>query len=116
VHVVSACVPYSGDEMQRLRAELPAEFHDLIDPFAPAHDHITSARVILAGSNIEVIGHEVTGDPSNAILDVADQEHADLIVVGARGLSALQRFTRGSVSTRVAHHSKCDVLIVEHDD
>ena len=46
----------------------------------------------------------------------ADRVDADLIVVGARGLSALRRFVRGSVSTRVAHHSTRDVLIVEHDD
>ncbi|MFT4866023.1 MAG: nucleotide-binding universal stress UspA family protein, partial [Ilumatobacter sp.] len=59
--------------------------------------------------------HERTGDPADEILGVAELVNADLIVVGARGLGAIERFIRGSVSTRIAHHSPCDVLIVEHN-
>lgn len=64
---------------------------------------------------IEVDEHEVGGDAALGILDVAEKVGADLIVVGARGRGAVARFVRGSVSTRVAHHSPCDVLVVEHD-
>lgn len=116
VHVVSACTPMSPTDMQRLEAELPDEFHSLINPRLDAYNHLRLATKELVDVGVTPVEHALDGDPSNAILDVADNQSADLIVVGARGLGALARFVRGSVSTRVAHHSTCDVLIVEHDD
>ena len=65
---------------------------------------------------ITPIRHESSHGAAEAILDVATEVDADLIIVGARGLGALGRFIRGSVSTKVAHHAPCNVLIVEHDD
>lgn len=51
-------------------------------------------------------------DPAEAILEVANQVNADLIVVGNRGLSGIRRFLLGSVSTKVSAHAPCSVLIV----
>jgi nucleotide-binding universal stress UspA family protein len=51
-------------------------------------------------------------DPAQAILDVADEQGADLIVVGSRGLSGIQRFLLGSVSQKVSAHARCNVMIV----
>lgn len=116
IHVVSACVPIPIDEMNRIEAELPKEFHELLSPVLVAQDRVNEAEAELSRHGVEAIHHEVTGDPSNAILEVADAVDADLVVVGARGLGALARFLRGSVSTRVAHHSRCDVLVVEHNE
>ena len=56
---------------------------------------------------------EVAESAEQAILDSADEEGADLIVLGSRGLGAVQRFLLGSVSDRVAHHAKCAVLILK---
>jgi len=114
VHVVAACTPISVVELEEIESSLPAEFHSLINPHVAAVDRFEEARTALLGTGVDVVEHERNGDPSSAILDTADEVGADLIVVGARGLGALQRFIRGSVSTRVAHHSKCDVLVVEH--
>ena len=50
------------------------------------------------------------GDPAEAILEVAEEKQVDLIVVGTRGLSALERFFLGSVAERVARHAPCPVL------
>jgi nucleotide-binding universal stress UspA family protein len=52
------------------------------------------------------------GDPAEMILTFAEELDADLIVLGSRGLSATQRFLVGSVSTRVATHARCAVLVV----
>ena len=114
IHVVSAVVPYSAYQVGQSVEHLPPEFRDMINPQLVAQDCVEGARTVLAPTGIDVVGHPVTGDPSNAILDVAKSVDADLIVVGARGLGAVARFLRGSVSTRIAHHSPCDVLIVEH--
>ena len=114
IHVVAACAPISVVELERIEAELPEEFRSLVSPHLTAIDRFSEARNALIGTGIDVIEHERDGDPSSVILDIADEVGADLIVIGARGLGALQRFVRGSVSTRVAHHSSCDVLVVEH--
>jgi nucleotide-binding universal stress UspA family protein len=52
------------------------------------------------------------GRPADEIITVARQKQADLIVMGAQGLGAVGRFFLGSVSTKVAQHSSCSVLVV----
>ena len=52
------------------------------------------------------------GHPADAIIDVAEEKGADLIVIGHQGLRGAQRFLLGSVSTKVSHHAPCSVLIV----
>jgi len=52
------------------------------------------------------------GDPANEILDAAEDDKADLIVLGARGLSAIPRFLLGSVSDYVCRHAPQSVLVV----
>src|SRR5699024_4780132 len=53
------------------------------------------------------------GSPKVAIAkEIAPEKDADLIIVGATGLSAVERFLIGSVSESVARYAKCDVLIV----
>lgn len=62
------------------------------------------------GVEAEVSASEA--DPAEAILDLAAKVDADLIVVGSRGLSGIQRFLMGSVSAKVSEHAGCSVLIV----
>jgi nucleotide-binding universal stress UspA family protein/nitrite reductase/ring-hydroxylating ferredoxin subunit len=52
------------------------------------------------------------GDPASVILDVADEEEIDLIVLGDRGMGETRRVFLGGVSDRVSHYSPCDLLIV----
>lgn len=52
------------------------------------------------------------GYTADVILDAAESDGVDLIVVGRRGISAVERFLMGSVSSSVIGHSKCDVLVV----
>ena len=52
------------------------------------------------------------GRPAEEIIKAAAAQHADLIVMGAKGLGAIARFLLGSVSTRVVQHSSCSVLVV----
>lgn len=47
--------------------------------------------------------------------DIAKKYDIDLIVCGATGLNAVERFLIGSVSENIARHSKVDVLIVRND-
>lgn len=52
------------------------------------------------------------GHPVDHIVNLAEKEKTDLIVMGSRGLGGLQSFLLGSVSDRVLHHAHCPVLIV----
>jgi nucleotide-binding universal stress UspA family protein len=52
------------------------------------------------------------GDAADAIIDVAEEQAADLIVVGNKGLTGAKRFLLGSVPKKVSHHAPCSVLIV----
>lgn len=52
------------------------------------------------------------GHAAEQILCVADTIEADLVVMGHRGLGGFQSLLLGSVSTRVAHHAACPVLVM----
>lgn len=47
--------------------------------------------------------------------DIAQRIHADLIICGATGLNAVERFLIGSVSEHIVRSAKCDVLVVRTD-
>jgi nucleotide-binding universal stress UspA family protein len=65
-----------------------------------------------AGVGPTITEHLVTGDPADQILTAAENLDADLIILGSRGLNAVQRFLLGSVSTKVTTHAPCAVLVV----
>jgi nucleotide-binding universal stress UspA family protein len=52
------------------------------------------------------------GDPADAILRVAEEHDADLIIIGSKGMQGAKRFLLGSVPNKVSHHASCNVLIV----
>jgi nucleotide-binding universal stress UspA family protein len=62
------------------------------------------------GVPVETFARE--GDPADAILDVAEERSADLVVVGNTGMTGAKRFLLGSVPNKVSHHAPCSVLII----
>ena len=86
-----------------------------IDPWddAAVHaDELIEARKILreAGFDAELL--EPSGDPAKTIERIAAEGGFDTVVVGSRGLGALDRVLQGSVSEHVAVHSEATVMIV----
>ena len=67
-------------------------------------------RLIKAGFTAEPL--RPLGKPAEEIMRVASKHQADLIVMGAKGLGAVDRFLLGSVSARVVQHANCAVLVV----
>ena len=63
-------------------------------------------------AKIDVVTHPREGDPADAILDVAEEEKAGLIIVGNKGMTGAKRFLLGSVPNKVSHHAPCSVLII----
>ena len=52
------------------------------------------------------------GSPAKVILEVAEEENIDLIVMGSSGKSGFDRFIMGSVADKVVNSAKCAVLVV----
>jgi nucleotide-binding universal stress UspA family protein len=50
--------------------------------------------------------------PAEALITVAEEQDADLVVVGDQGMSSTSRLLVGSVPNKVSHHAPCSVLIV----
>ena len=53
-----------------------------------------------------------TGDAASEILRIADQEHADLIVIASHGLKGWRRLVHGSVAEKVVRQAACPVLTI----
>jgi nucleotide-binding universal stress UspA family protein len=70
----------------------------------------TLRRIRTAG--VDVTCHARAGNAGDVLVDVADEEGAELLVVGNRGMSGFSRFLLGSVPNRVSHHANCSVMIV----
>ena len=87
-----------------------------IDPVDPPSEHLAElehARAHLAaakGVDAELV--PAVGEPADTIVELADERHADLIVVGTREPNVLERLLGTSVSQSVSRHAHCDVLIV----
>lgn len=67
-------------------------------------------KLVKAGYTAEPLCQ--VGKPEEEIMKAASKHHADLIVMGAKGLGAVARFLLGSVSTRVVQRANCSVLVV----
>jgi len=53
------------------------------------------------------------GDPRHTLVQIARDERADLLVVGSHGLTGVMKLMLGSVSSHVATHAPCSVLVVK---
>jgi nucleotide-binding universal stress UspA family protein len=112
LHIVSA-YPSSAAPMVAMGrdpASVPPDDRDA-DVCAAVERMLEAVRQQLAGAGVKITTHAVGYDPVTAILDVAKAQHADLIVVGNRGMQGPQR-KLGSVPDVLAHTAPCDVLIV----
>jgi nucleotide-binding universal stress UspA family protein len=111
--IVSAYEPVSGQRLRGERMELPADLQWIINPREDVLALLDAAeqQAHAAGmSEVETFARQ--GDAADAILDVAEEQGTDLIVVGNKGMTGAKRFLLGSVPNKVSHHAPCSVLIV----
>ncbi len=86
--------------------------HHWTNPEQDSRDALDAAVRIAGAAGANVSTHSPHGDPATAIIRVAHEVHADLIVVGNRGMRSSSRFAAASVPGRLALHAPCSVLIV----
>lgn len=73
---------------------------------------LREAKTLLAERGIAAKVVERRGDAATMILDEAEKEGVELIVMGTRGLGSGKRWLLGSVSTKVLHYASFNVLVV----
>ena len=89
--------------------------YTIVDLREVAESLVQRAARDALSKGVEVETHVREGQPAEVIIDVANQEQADLIVVGSRGLTGIKRYLLGSVSSKVSEHAHCNVMIVRAD-
>jgi nucleotide-binding universal stress UspA family protein len=100
-------------ELSQTNLEQPADL-PFVDPELGQFRHIEKAlqayqAQLPCQSELEI----VMGDPTEEIIRLSNIYHADLIVLGSRGLTGVNRILQGSVSSQVVNEASCPVLVVK---
>ena len=91
----------------------PLDPRDVFDPDARPDPASYLDQIERRYSDLKVSTRQVPGDPAATICEVAEDEGADLVVVGNKGIHGLKRWVLGGVPQAVLQKSPCSVLIVD---
>ena len=95
----------SAAEREKLSASLAKRGDYIVQQacgILTAQDIISTCRSVVASVSVH-----------GAIIEFAEKEKADLIIIGTKGLGASSRFKMGSVASKVVKHSPCSVYVVK---
>ncbi len=113
LHVVSAYEPVTGQGLRPVPTNSLAadpqwvtKLREEVD--ATLEEAAATARA--AGVTVSVYARQ--GDAADAILDVAEERLADLVIIGNKGMTGAKRFLLGSVPNKVSHYAPCAVMII----
>ena len=112
LHLVSAYEPVSNQRLREERRQAPGDVEWMVNPREDVEATLREASESIDGQGVTVETYAREGDPADAILDVAEEQSADLIVVGNKGMTGAKRFLLGSVPNKVSHHAPCSVMII----
>ena len=112
IELVSAYEPVPAQRIDEERRQAPEDLQWAINPREDVDATLKAAAVVAREAGVPVNLYARQGDPADAILDVAEEVEADLIVVGNKGMTGAKRFLLGSVPNKVSHHAPCSVLII----
>ena len=113
LQIVSAYEPVSDQRLRGEEVDVPADLQWIINPHDDVMALLDEARTEATEAGVtQVETFARQGDAADAIVDVAEEQGSDLIVVGNKGMTGAKRFLLGSVPNKVSHHAPCSVLIV----
>jgi nucleotide-binding universal stress UspA family protein len=112
LEIVSAYEPVSSARLREEAQQIPADLQWIVNPREDVDATLRAAAAIAKEAGVESETYARQGDPADAILDVAEERSADLIVIGNKGMTGAKRFLLGSVPNKVSHHAPCSVLII----
>jgi nucleotide-binding universal stress UspA family protein len=112
LEIVSAFEPVAAQRLRHERIDAPEDLQWAINPRQEVDATLEAASKIAADAGVSATTYARQGDPADAIIDVAEERDADLIIVGNKGMTGARRFLLGSVPNRISHHAPCSVLII----
>ncbi|MBU4229166.1 MAG: universal stress protein [Desulfurivibrionaceae bacterium] len=105
VKVLAVVPPYQGD------LELIG-VSDIKEAIAgPGQEMLAEARNLADREGISILTNLEQGEPYEQIVQIAEEENCDLIIMGRRGKNKMERELMGSVTARVIGHTGKDVLV-----
>jgi nucleotide-binding universal stress UspA family protein len=113
LQIVSAYEPVSDQRLTDQQIDVPEDLQWMINPREDVLALLDAAEAEARRVGVsEVESFARQGDAADAIVDIAEEQRSDLIIVGNRGMTGAKRFLLGSVPNKVSHHAPCSVLIV----
>lgn len=105
LHVEELPTPYAGGEMLLPQPEYPnPEIKKMLEAVVPPD------------KSVKYEHHLVLGVPADDIVRTAEEQSADLIVIGTHGRTGLKRVLMGSVAEAVMRRASCPVLTLKQSD
>jgi nucleotide-binding universal stress UspA family protein len=112
IHLVSAYEPVGAQRLREERVQAPDDLQWSINEREDVEATLKDASDRIKDAGVDVDTYARQGDPADAILDVAEEQTADLIIVGNKGMTGAKRFLLGSVPNKISHHAPCSVMII----
>ena len=112
LEIVSAYEPVSQSRLREEGEGISGDVSYAVNPREDVNLVLDKAQAEAKKAKVDVVTHPREGEPADAILDVAEEHRADLVIVGNKGMTGARRFLLGSVPNKISHHSPCDVWIV----
>lgn len=113
LHLVSAYAPLRDAHIEGAPEGAAKVWAPL--PDAQVDSILSEAKAALVAEQLTVTTHAVRGDPADALLEVASEVDAGMIVVGSKGMHGARRLAIGNVPNKVSHRARCNMLIVATD-
>lgn len=120
--VVGGDIPYSNEPLGTapILVDMNSAPSDGVDMESPQHlareyaqQMTESIQTQLDRHHIEAQILAIDGQPARALAELAENEKADVIIVGNSGKSGFQKFFVGSVSEKIVKESPCTVIVVK---
>jgi nucleotide-binding universal stress UspA family protein len=108
--VASSYQPVSEDRLRREQSEAPEDIQWSINPTEDVDATLRAVEEQAQERGLKTTSEAREGDPADVLVSIAEDQDADLLVVGNKGM---QRRILGSVPNSVSHKAPCSVVIVK---
>jgi len=105
LHVMEE-VPITHIESQKLLSELLEAYKK------ENQDILSKCSEIARKKGVTINTILLQGNPASIILDFSKKEKYDIVIMGSRGVGKFKELILGSVSSKIVHHSSCEVLLI----
>ena len=82
----------------------------------PGKKALADAALTMSRLGVPYETHVVHGEPADALIELAEEQEASLIVVGNKGMGGARRYLLGDIPNKISHHAPCNVLILRTTD